>query len=262
MATLQSSQPDEPPYSSYRELRSNLLPVKLSDAAKRLFWPLDGVFPTAISVMKTPRSPDSLDPYFQPDAVGSGSGSGTWHEISQLPVTDPKVSSVEVSVYDLESWRNRWLEQHREHIEGEYVTYGDLNDDERPYPSEMKEEGGWESDSDTPYLVRCCGEDRPHNEVARLVITPSTDNHFVTVQDYVSAVHPWLMSLREDILQARKVVYGYLSLMSTEFMATGSGPDCIRIEEKDYWIEGMRLGGRRPRNAHEASIINRLRRNR
>jgi hypothetical protein len=184
MATPQLSQPDEPPYPSYRELRGECLPVRLSpDVAQRLFWPLDGVFPTAISVMKTTRSPDSLEPYFQPDAEGSGSG--TWHEISQLPLTEPKVSSVEASVSDLNHWEELWLGQHREHIDAEYVTYGDLSDDDRPYPPEMKEDGGWESDSDTEFLVRCCGEDRPLRKAAKLVVTPSAGNHFVTVQDYV-----------------------------------------------------------------------------
>ena len=82
MATSKSSQLDEPPYLSYRELqnelRSDRVPVIFCpDAKQRLFWPLDGVFPTSISVMKTPRSPDSLEPYFLPDTTGSGSGSGT-----------------------------------------------------------------------------------------------------------------------------------------------------------------------------------------
>ncbi|KUJ18862.1 uncharacterized protein LY89DRAFT_717382 [Mollisia scopiformis] len=255
MATSQSGQPDESPYPSYKELRRNQLSVNSTDAVNCLFWHFDGVFPAAISVMTTPRTPNSLKPYFQPEA--GGSGSGTWHQIARLPITEPKVSSIEISVSDLESWRNSWLEQHKEHPEGEYVTYGDLSDDERPYPSE---EGGWESDSDTPYLVRCCGEDRPPNETAKLVVTPSAGNHFVTVQDYVSTVHPWLMSLREDILQAKKVVNYYPQPMPTDFMVIGMVPDNIRIEDKQYWIEGFRPGGRLPRNAHEASIIDRLRR--
>jgi hypothetical protein len=187
MATAQSSQADEPPYQSYRELRSDHLPVSFSpDGAQRLFWPFDGVFPTAISVMKTPHSPDSLEPYFQPDT--GVSGSGTWHEIAQLPLTKPKVSSVVASVYDLEQWEQAWLEWHREHTAGDaqYVTYGDLSDEDRPYPSEMKEDGGWESDSDTEFLVRCCGDDRPLRKAAKLIVKPSAGKDFVTVHDYVS----------------------------------------------------------------------------
>jgi len=79
-----------------------------------------------------------------------------------------------------------WLEQHTEHIEGEYVTYGVFSDDERPYPSEMMEDGGWESDSDKEYLVRCCGEDRQPKEAAKLLVAASIGNPFVTVQDYLS----------------------------------------------------------------------------
>ena len=75
----------------------------------------------------------------------------------------------------------------------------------------------------------------------------------------VLAVHPWLMSLREDILQGRKVVNGYPQSMPTEFMVKSTVPDDIRLDEKQHWIEGFRPGGRLPRNAHEAAIIDRLR---
>lgn len=193
MATSKSSQLDEPPYLSYRELqnelRSDRVPVIFCpDAKQRLFWPLDGVFPTSISVMKTPRSPDSLEPYFLPDTTGSGSGSGTWHELSQLPLTEPKISSVEVSVDYLKHWQDTWLEHHREHTGGnaEYVLYGDMSDDDRPYPTEMKEDGGWESDSETEFLMRCCDDDRPLKKNAKLLVKPSAGNDFVTVHDYVS----------------------------------------------------------------------------
>ncbi|KAE9372959.1 hypothetical protein N431DRAFT_467181 [Stipitochalara longipes BDJ] len=250
MSTSQSGQPDGTPYPSYKELRNNRVPINSTDAVKRLFWRFDDVFPAAISVMKTPSSPYSLEPYFQAE-------SGAWHEISQFPLTENKVSSIEVSVWELEQWRRCWLEQHGGHSNGEYVTYGDLSDDERPYPSEMNEEGGWDSDSDTPYLVRCCGEDRPRNETAKIVVTPSQGNHFVTVQDYVSAVHPWLMSLREDILQARKVGAWYPRSMPTEFIVMSTVPDDIRLDEKQHWIEGIRPEGR-PVSAHAAAIIARL----
>lgn len=98
MAT--SSQPEGPsdecpPYRSFQELRGDpTVAVVFSPAAKRLVWPLDGVFPTTLSVMKTPRSVDDFEPYFQQTL-------SVWHEIAQLPLTEPKVSSVEASVYDL-----------------------------------------------------------------------------------------------------------------------------------------------------------------
>ncbi|KAJ4341300.1 hypothetical protein N0V85_009862 [Neurospora sp. IMI 360204] len=96
---------------------------------------------------------DDLEPFFNPDT-------GTWHEISQLPLTEPKVSSLEVSIYDLKNWVYDWVEWHEHHdapdYGQEYVAYGDLDDDIRPYVKEPKED-----DSDTEILIKCCGEDRP-----------------------------------------------------------------------------------------------------
>jgi hypothetical protein len=190
MAT--SSQPagtsDEGPrYRSFKELRGDpTVAVVFSPAAKRLFWPLDGVFPTTLSVMKTPCSADDLEPYFQQTL-----GGGIWHEIAQLPLTEPKVSSVEASIYDLEQWEFDWVAWHGHHegepADPEYVTYGDLSDEDRPYATEPREDGSWEEDSDTEFLVRCCGQDRPLGKRGqKLVVTPAAGGHFVTVHDYVS----------------------------------------------------------------------------
>lgn len=187
MATSESGQSDEP--RSYKGLLSDGVYAPFTPAVKRLFWPLDGVFPTAISVMKTPRRPEDLEPYFQSDA--GGDGSGMWHEISQLPLTEPKVSSIEASVYDLDQWESDWVAWHENHtgdeFEQEYVTYGDLSDEDRPYAKEQKEDLSWEEDSDTEFLVYCCGEDRPlRKRGIKLLVTPSAGNYFVTVHDYLS----------------------------------------------------------------------------
>ncbi|TFB05930.1 hypothetical protein CCMA1212_001368 [Trichoderma ghanense] len=245
MAAAQSSRPDEPPYPSFEELRSNEERVLFSPAAKRLYWPLDGVFPFAISVMKTARSVDELGPLFRPDTNGSGSD-GTWHEISSLPVTDPKVSSVEASVRDLDQWESDWLAWHRDHtapeFKPEYVTYGDLSDEDRPYADEPKEDGSWEEDSDTEFLMRCCGDDRPLRKKGRKIrVTPSVGNDFVTVRDYVSAVHPWLMGLRGDILRAKAVArpqpYGESVVNTTSWMVSNLIAPKHEIMTKETWIE-------------------------
>lgn len=192
MAEPQPGQSEEPPYRSYKELRSSGVPAIFSAATKRLFWPLEGVFPTAVSVMKTPRSADDLEPFFQSDA--GGDGSGTWHEISQLPLTEPKISSIEASIRDLDQWEFDWIEWHKDHTAAEfnpeYVTYGDLSDEDRPYAREPKEDGNWEEDSDTEFLIKCCGDDRPlRKRGQKLMVTPSAgDGHFVTVHDYVSGM--------------------------------------------------------------------------
>ncbi|KAL3424026.1 hypothetical protein PVAG01_03307 [Phlyctema vagabunda] len=270
MAISESGQSTEPPYHSYKELRGDGIHASFTPAARRLFWPLDGAFPTAISVMKTPGSPEDLEPYFQPDVAGDSSG--TWHEVSKLSLTEPKVSSIEASVYDLEQWEFNWMAWHELHTEGdfvdqEYVTYGDLSDEDRPYAKEQKEDLSWEEDSDTDFLVHCCGQDRPlRKRGITLVVTPAASHEFVTVHDYVCAVHPWLMSLREDILKAKTISRAgpYPASASKEWMVCQGawGPD-IHVEEKESWLrkhgDGSGSGLPRPVPGSTAAILARIR---
>lgn len=112
-----------------------------------------------------------------------------------------------------------WHEDHTgDEFEQEYLTYGDLDDKDRPYADDAKEDDSWEEDSDTEFLSRCCGEARPlHKRGMVLIVTPTAGKDFVTVHDYVSgessfcefvvfclmmgiAVHLWLMDLRKFIL--------------------------------------------------------------
>lgn len=53
--------------------------------------------------MRTSRSVGELDPFLRLDT--SSSGSGAWHEISSLPLTDPKVSSFE-ALRNLDQWKS------------------------------------------------------------------------------------------------------------------------------------------------------------
>jgi hypothetical protein len=267
MAT--SSQPigpsDEgPPYRSFKELRSDpTTAVVFSPAAKRLFWPLDGVYPTAISVMKTPQSAGDLEPYFQqtPDR------GGVWHEIAQLPLTVPKVSSVEASVYDLDELESDWVEFHKYH-EGEpanpeYVTYGDLSDEDRPYADEPNEDGSWEEDSDTEFLIRCCGQDRPlRKQDQKLVITPAAGGDFVTVHDYVSGESSLLnlgkefgrSALLADGGQWQLCIPGLWACVLISFLPRGlRGISRIlrRRKWRGWWTAGRRTGCMRSRNGFE-----------
>ncbi|EHK39365.1 hypothetical protein TRIATDRAFT_288158 [Trichoderma atroviride IMI 206040] len=257
-----SSQPDEPPHPSFEELRSNEERVLFSPAAKRLYWPLEGVFPSAISVMRTSRSVVELEPFFRPDT--SGSGSGTWHEISSLPLTDPKVSSVEASLRDLDQWESDWLAWHRDHtaseFSAEYITYGDLSDEERPYANEPNQDGSWEDDSDAEFLIRCCENDRPLRKGGlKIKVTSSAGNNFVTVHDYVSAVHPWLMGLRGDIMRAKAVArpVPYVeSMANTEWIVSNLTAPQHEILTKELWIEMHRPP--RPLDAATSRFLQRV----
>lgn len=169
----------------------------------RLFWPLEGAFPEGISVMKHPRGINKdLDPFYRSAITaggddnndGDGSNSGPWHECASEPVTDPKVSSIEVSVRELEQWEYDWVAWHEFHHDAvcapdanqQFVTYGDLDDDVRPFRREGVEDGNWEEDSEKEFLVRCCGQDRPIGEKGQtLLVTPASGHDFVTVRDFV-----------------------------------------------------------------------------
>ncbi|KFY11182.1 hypothetical protein V492_04604 [Pseudogymnoascus sp. VKM F-4246] len=63
--------------------------------------------------MKESGDYDSPEPYFQQ----TSDGSGTWHAVSKMPLTEPKIPSITVSDYDLDLWKNFWLEEHEQHSE-------------------------------------------------------------------------------------------------------------------------------------------------
>ena len=120
-------------------------------------------------------------------------------------LTEPKVSSVEASIRDLDQWESEWLAWHSNHViddsNPEHVTHGDLNNEDWPYVTEQKGNGGWEEGSDTEFLVKCCGEDKPlRKRGIKLVATSYTGNdHFVMVHDYVSGkVHSWFQKRAEN----------------------------------------------------------------
>jgi hypothetical protein len=49
-------------------------------------------------------------------------------------------------------------------------------------------------------LLKCCGESRPQEPVPLLV--KASTKPFVTIHDYITTVHPWVLSLRQEMLAA------------------------------------------------------------
>lgn len=178
------------PYRSFKEIRSNRERVVFVDAVHRLYWTLSGTFPSSISVMTNRRGGlEPREPLSKAD--------GTWHEIASLSITEPKVSSIEVSIDNFRDWEYEWVIRHQEHAGAEFVTYGDLDDETRPYASEQYEDGSWESDSDKEFLIRCCGQDRPirKNEL-KLLVEPSPGEDYVTIQSYITGISTQEPSLK------------------------------------------------------------------
>ncbi|WQF84081.1 hypothetical protein CDEST_09095 [Colletotrichum destructivum] len=164
--------------TSYNALYNARQAPRLSPEAQRLFWTLDGPLAEAVWIMNTKRDPSSLEPYSQGD---------TWHPFSQAPLTEPKVSSITVRTNELPEWGDTCFETHREHRDpgcddedgSLFALWGDL----LCYDPEEDEEGSM-------HLL---------GEAVSVVVKP-TVAPFVTIHDYVSVVHPWLLSSREDLL--------------------------------------------------------------
>jgi hypothetical protein len=227
----------ENPYQSYEALWAARTTVAgAPNSAKLLFMPVQGTVQSAIEVLSDPGDPDTRTPYYDQAA-------GTYHPVSALPISEPKVSSITVHVSELEDWEEYWLNVHEKHSEPDAppgafpdAKWGKLSG------------GGGDEDDDEPVLLRCCKQDRPCGKNAKLTIKPSKawdgrDGGFVTVHDYVSALHPWLVRLRGDILGAMGTADGLDEPLGNEMDLV---VDCdalhsLTMELRTSWI-GHRKG--------------------
>ncbi|KAK2017551.1 hypothetical protein LZ32DRAFT_441043 [Colletotrichum eremochloae] len=236
----------ENPYRSYEALRASRITVAgAPNSAKLLFMPVEGTVQSAVEVLSDPGDPDTRTPYYDQAA-------GTYYPVSALSISEPKVSSITVHVSELEDWEENWLNVHQEHSEpdafpdaqwGKLSSGGGGGGDE-----DGDEEGDNDDDDDEPQLLRCCKQDRPRGKNARLTIKPSKawdgqDGGFVTVHDYVSAVHPWLVRLRADILGAMGTADGLDEPLGDEMdlVANCDALHSMTMEPRTSWI-GHRKG--------------------
>lgn len=196
MATPQEPAETQPPYPSYETLRAAQKWIRLApNSGQLLFWTLNAPLKQAISVMASPSSPGGpLEPYYNQD-------DDSWHPISRLSITQPKISAVTVRVYQLDEWDAGENE--------------DQDDDEDEKIWVGKEEFG-----------------------VTVKPTAAGDEAFVTVHDFLEVVHPWLMKLRKEILNAKGMLEGNDQPLAddTELMVDANGLECLIIEEKEEWI--------------------------
>lgn len=150
----------------------------------RNLWRLSGEFPACTFVARAKRVEENAEPFF----TSTGDG-GTWHETADWPMTEPKVSSIDVSSQDLKVLEINWVWTHQKRCgdNGEWIKYGELGDiDLEPTIDDTKHSGGVYT-NDTKCLVRCCGQERPVGKsVQKLTVTPTLGHDFVTVKDYIS----------------------------------------------------------------------------
>jgi len=207
--------------------------VRVTDNKKhlfRLYWTLDGPLETAISVMATsyydPDAPESArEPYARATSDG---GVPTWHPVSKESITHPPVSSVVVSVREFQDWDEAWMIIHEGHSS---PSEGGPGWGPAPPPA-----SGVALATDRLYFLRCCGEDRPwYQEDIKLTVRPSGD--LVTIHDYVSQVHPWLMGMRQELVDASTCVHGNGGdpfPPDTQFMVLAFS-NCVSVLPKEEW---------------------------
>lgn len=194
-----------------------------SDDAVRICWNLQSPLETAISVMegKYYVADAEREPYFNADTVG-------WHSISRSFVSEPKISSVTVSIDLLRSYADNWEEFHRGDSEPDWD-----NDPSRVIWGLLL---GFESMG--VRLLKCCGEERP-NMSSSLRVRASGE--FLTIHDYVSQLHPWLMERRQDLLGALTILNGGTAVPAeTELMVAFFRPNTLIVQKKDEWVSFMK----------------------
>ncbi len=200
-------------YPSYASFRRRATIPLASVEARRLMWTLDGPL-TSLMVMNDGRDPDGpLEPYFQQTISGT-----KWHPIADMPLTRHKISSVAVTLSAFTRWAEDWEQAHQHAEPGDPgCVFGEAEDDETDPP-----------------LLRCCGESRPRDTAPLLV--RASEQPYVTIHDYVSAVHPWLMDLKDKIRSAMGVWDGRAIPRNKKLVVINAGNDNLKIRDWNSWL--------------------------
>lgn len=107
-----------------------------------------------------------------------------------------------VVVDDLNEWEDMWLECHREHTDPECADEVEEEETDADTHWGLLPDYDPASDEDGPlHLLKCCGTQRPRGKSIIVVVRPAIGS-FVTIHDYLSTVHPLLLSSRADLLSA------------------------------------------------------------
>ncbi|KAK1759002.1 hypothetical protein QBC47DRAFT_97382 [Echria macrotheca] len=155
--------------------------VQISDDALRIHWTLDA--PSLETAFTVVDHGNLLDPRDMPEPYFLGSddqGKPKWHRYAASPFTTKPVASVRPAVDPLDNWEAFWEATHRVHYDPD-----------------------WERSKEEPPVQICCGVARPTGKGSEVVVQGTgAPGGFVTVHDFLTTMHAYLMSRREDILEA------------------------------------------------------------
>ncbi|KAF9775714.1 hypothetical protein IL306_006174 [Fusarium sp. DS 682] len=194
-------------FPSFEERRSNEEFPRMTDATQRLLWYIEGLLETNLVVTDQavvrggPR-----EPYAQkvPEDVRR-------HPISEEPLMTPKISSITVHISELRDLPGDWEEYHRHaHPDYDFCVF--------------------EGNIDDSILIRCCGEDHPKEHEPLLV--KASSKPYVTVHDYVAAVHPWVLSHRDEILRYYETIFYFNNARKAKWVVSYIALNSIKLEEE------------------------------
>ncbi|KLU87177.1 hypothetical protein MAPG_06180 [Magnaporthiopsis poae ATCC 64411] len=183
-------------------------PNMISLAGRRLYWTLQGpLASSAISVMAEDLNPDGQrELYYRPHEPAATA----WHPISQESIMEQPVTSLTVTEYNLDYWQDGWY---------------DLNIEPN---SDIL-------DADADYFPGMPPKFDP-------VVVSASNGQFVTVHDYLSALHPWLMDHRMLILRAKyELIDESFVPDPDQKMLVWPGEVCVFADVEEEWLDRLRL---------------------
>ncbi|KAK7990908.1 hypothetical protein PG990_015188 [Apiospora arundinis] len=232
-----------PAFPSFHERRGTDQPAGLTAEALRLYWALQDPLADAVSVMRPDWREKGCTEREAYVVQGSGQSGGAatnpaLHPIAAAPLTEPKIGSITVQVGALDVWEENWWIRHEDHRSPDQVRGPPPADYEPKNPELFSKR----RDEDKVLLLRCCGEDRPTRRPKLTVVPSDADAGFVTVHDYVSAVHPWLVGLRNTIARADNVYASNLPEYYDRMMVDHMEPAYLLTNDEGQYAGGMRQG--------------------
>lgn len=202
-----------------------------STPARGILWKLQGPLLDSVFVLQGQQR----EPYFVASDAAGNPGPGL-HPVAQSSLTEPEIGSITVHVDVLRQWQEDWLETHERHADpgDKDCVFGKLPDKELYELLGSESSGDDEDDEDgETELLRCCNTDRPKK--AQPLVVNASDT-YVTVHDYLSALHPWLMGLREDIVRADNVFDDKTPDDYRNLVVDFTLPDSLRIVDETRFL--------------------------
>ena len=97
----------------------------------------------------------------------------------------------------------------------------------------------------------------PGDEPPKLepLVATASNGKFVTVHDFVSAVHPWPMARRQQILRAKNVQdEEYRPDPDAKLLVAADRPELVITEDEQVWLGVLRWGFEEGRRRQETSM--------